>query len=46
MADWVDLWCFGSLISIEYLSLLGLDEFLSFRWIVEMLGLFRRVVLG
>jgi hypothetical protein len=40
MADWVGLWCFSSLISIEYLSLLGLVEFLSFRWIVEKLAVF------
>jgi hypothetical protein len=26
----IDLWCFGSLISIEYLGLLGLVKLLSF----------------
>jgi hypothetical protein len=42
----IDVWCFGSLILIECLSLLGLVGFLSVRWIVEMLGVFGRVVLG
>ncbi len=38
----VNLWCFSSLISIEYLSLFGLVEFLNFRWIVDMLEVIER----